>query len=646
MKISKSTIWLWIPVTVVLILALAITWQFTSAAEGEFSGIDEMALQLASQEYGAPVAELKILNTAQAVYNYSGQSAYDYKILNQATNEIYVVSLDSNGQKMDASEMVAADLASYTATYGKIDLALYEALASVREDAIVPVIIALVEPEGAVAQRVAPEQEMTEADYAAFRSDALAQVKAAVGSVTEPFMARLQSMGYQASSAELVAYVFAQVKAGDVRAIAEMPDVRAIGLDVQAQNQVDFAWYRTGYDQVYARRIVGRGKLAAIEVGHGTDPGNPFLRYVVNDATYRCTSPAGHETGVLGIMYSSSTNKTGLAMGTQMWTGGSCGGWLSELSNRESAAVTWGADAINNSWGYTYASATRTLSPAVEGFYDDLFRNTTTFVVFAAGNYGDDPAPKTGWLGNPAGAYNIMTVGAENKVTPATIAGYSSYVDPDTSHDDMEKPEVTAPGSSMNSTLTASPWIGGIGNGTSFAAPIVTSMVGNAGQRSVWILGWPEVIKAALMASATRNIEGSTTWGERDGQGGVYFPYADNIFQTNSVANRSGIFYYCSTATETTLVTLNIPAGKRIRFAIAWDTYSAYASYATQPSAALDLGVYNSAGPSLAWSSTWDNTYEILDWTPTATGNYTFKVYKNRCSGDPNYLGWAYYRWP
>ena len=58
-------------------------------------------------------------------------------------------------------------------------------------------------------------------------------------------------------------------------------------------------------------------------------------------------------------------------------------------------------------------------------------------------------------------AYNIITVGA--------------FDDRNTIRN-REKPEVTAPGSNIMSTTTASPWYGNIGSGTSYAAPMVTGV--------------------------------------------------------------------------------------------------------------------------------------------------------------------------
>ena len=85
-------------------------------------------------------------------------------------------------------------------------------------------------------------------------------------------------------------------------------------------------------------------------------------------------------------------------------------------------------------------------------------------------------------------------------------------------------------------------------------------------------------------------------------------------------------------------------AGTRTRVAITWDTPTSYSQYASRPSADLDLRVVNASGSTVASSSSFDNTYEIVDFTPSATGTYTLRVIRYRCDASPAYLGWAWKR--
>src|SRR5262249_6371907 len=157
-------------------------------------------------------------------------------------------------------------------------------------------------------------------------------------------------------------------------------------------------------------------------------------------------------------------------------------------------------------------------------------RNRFRTVVVAAGNEGGG----TGEVLSPAMAYSVISVGNfddRNTVawTDDVMNSSSSYVDPISTHGDREKPELAAPGTNINATTPTSPWIGGIGTGTSFSAPMVTGVVGLMLQRQNWLRDWPETVKAVLMVTAIHNIEGASALSEKDGAGGIAADRADDL---------------------------------------------------------------------------------------------------------------------
>jgi len=604
-------------------------------------GLTQAALQLVADRYHVLVSDLVVDAAEKAEYAYLGKITTAFKISNVVSGEAYGVELDEFAQEVDTAALLDADAQAYTAQYGKIEPALAEALA-VAGDTAVPVIIALNGADDIVAARPDPDAvETDDAAFDAYRAEASAAQEAAVAAVTAPFVATLEGMGIQVTAASQLAYAFGSMQASQVEAVAQMPEVRAIGLDLQNSNDLSYIWGKVYYSTVYSRRVIGRGtKLAVNEVGHGVNTSNPYLLLMYNDATTRCTSASSHETGVAGIIYSSNTTYSGLAMGAQVGTFGSCAGSSSELLSAANRARSWGADAINMSWGATYPSLN--ISKTNEGYYDDLWRNTYTVIVKSAGNNGTRSG-YVGYISNPAGAYNIITVGAENKTSPTTIASYSSWVNPNTNHDDVEKPEVTATGSDVYSTTTASPWTGNIGSGTSFSTPVVTALVGDITQRNYNLASWPEIVKAIAVATATRDITSGTS---KDGAGGVNFTAADNVAARLYSNNYGGVNYTCSTGSPYTFANISVTAGKKVRAAIAWDTYSAYANYTTRPSADLDLRIYRlDTGAQIAWSIGYDRTYEWAEFTAPASTTYSLRIIKHDCLGSPNWLGWAYYRY-
>jgi hypothetical protein len=227
-----------------------------------------------------------------------------------------------------------------------------------------------------------------------------------------------------------------------------------------------------------------------------------------------------------------------------------------------------------------------------------------------------------------------------------TMASYSSWRDPSSVHNDREKPEVAAPGSEIQSTTNSSPWIGSVGSGTSYAAPVVTGISALLMERAPALAVWPEGVKAILMATAVHNIEGVSALSEWDGAGGVAADLADNVARRVPGllgGDWGGQSYSCSAATTTNLVTMALTAGAQTRATVTWDTDPNYSAYHLQPGADLDIQIQGPNGY-VTGSYSWDNGYETVEFVPAVAGNYTLQVNKFRCSYNPQWLGWAMFQ--
>src|SRR5262249_33561608 len=89
--------------------------------------------------------------------------------------------------------------------------------------------------------------------------------------------------------------------------------------------------------------------------------------------------------------------------------------------------------------------------------------------------------------------------------TAGAMAGDSVFRNPTTAHGDRELPEIAANGTGVTAnTITMS--------GTSLAAPATAGATALLPAVDGVLCSWPEGCRAILLASAGRNVSGSTWW--------------------------------------------------------------------------------------------------------------------------------------
>lgn len=669
--------------------------------------LEQQALQKVAAQNNLVVGNLALLHSAATEYTALGKRSQTFKVLDHTSGLIYGVALDDSGQVVDAEQWAAEEEAVYAAQFGRLDPTLANTVVSAAADTPLSVIIWLKTAEAAVIERpavnvssetVAAAAVTTEtlsttevenqvlaesgnasdtlaelpAEVEAAAADEAAAVEVAVDLATirvqaqqeayfaqvdaqralvvaeaaTPVINRLHTMGVSAVTADpYTPLLYAQLRPHEIQSVAAWAEVDAVYLDQTAQPTLDIARRTVYAHSVNNRGFTGAGiRVAQVEVGGLIALNNPYLRGVVQDTTYACSD--SHGTWVAGAIRSTHSSVRGVAPGVLLWAGGSCSGNFSQLQNRSTAAANWGARVINLSLG---ADSNR----ATDGFaryYDNLVINRFRTVIVAAGNIGSAGCAQgtTGNVMTPGTAYNVITVGNFNDKNSTSWSGdgmnpCSSWRDPNSANGDREKPEIAAPGTDIKTTSTASPWVGDRVTGTSFAAPIVAGVAALLMQRNPELATWPEAVKAILMATAVHNIEGAARLSEFDGAGGLVAHYADDVAR-----GRNGSWgaqdYTCATPSTLNATTMNLTAGKRTRVVIVWDNDPAYSGYASRPGADLDLAIVNAAGTVVASSTMFDNTYEIVDFTPSASGNYTLRVSRFRCNYNPRYLGWAWFR--
>ncbi len=602
------------------------------------NNLKSVALQRVSKLSGLPLNRLTVVNSATAKYQRKGETVFKVKVTDNQSGKIYGLTLDNSGEELSATQLQASEQAASAAQYGKLEPALAQRLTGIPQNQPLRVIIWLKQPSNTGASRPAPNpssaSRASQAQVNAFFEQVDAQRAAKVQPIVSPVANKLKSFGSNVRTEKYSPVVYASLTPQAIKQVAQWGEVDQIYQERQVQPNLDVARQVIAANVVNNRGFTGSGvKVAQIEVGGIIATNNPYLSGTTQDTTYGCLS--SHSTGVAGIIRSTHPKARGIAPGVLLWAGGSCGGWPSELQNRSTSAADWGAEVFNLSLGGDFGV------DSFAKFYDDMVINRYRTVVIAAGNSGN-----TGNVSSPATAYNVISVGSfdDQNTTSWTddiISPFSSGKDPSSTHGDREKPEVAAPGQNINSTTNSSPWTGPIGSGTSYASPMVAGVAAQMIQRNSSLGSWPEAVKAILMTTAVHNIEGNTRLSELDGTGGIVADRADDV--AHGVGGSwGGQPYSCSEPSSVDVATVGLTGGQRTRSTIVWNQNPNYSSYSSQPSADLDFQIVNSSGSVVAGSYSYDNTSEIVDFTPNSSGTYKLRVSKYRCDMSPQWLGWAW----
>lgn len=612
---------------------------FTAASKAQVpQNLETVARQRISQRSRTPLAQLSVVTSGKQ--QYQNQNVFTFKVKDNNSGNIQEITLNSGGQEVNATQLEASALAAQTAQYGKLDPALAQRVTNTSANQKLRVMIWLKQTSDTPASRPpanAKNPASLSAGQASTLSQQMDQQRAnAVQAMVAPVTNRMKTLDANASAEKYSPVVYAKLTPQAIQQVAAWNEVDRVYEEKQVQSNLDIARRSIRADLVNSRGITGVGvRTAQIEVGGRIASGNPYLSGTIQDTTYVCSYLNSHATAVAGIIRSTHSLTRGIAPSTTLWAGGSCGGWMTELQNRSTAAVNWGALALNLSLGGSSSTP-----DGFARFYDDLVINRARSVVVAAGNSGGG-TPST-----PAVAYNVIAVGSINdrnttSWTDDIMSSFSSWRNPTSTSGDRQKPEVSAPGDTFNSTTNTSPWIGGVGSGTSYAAPMVTGVVAQMIQRNSTLGFWPESVKAILMTTAVQNVEGSARLSEYDGAGGVVADRADDVARRVG-GSWGGQSYSCSAASATDVATISLVAGQRTRATLTWNQNPSYSNYSSKPSADLDFEVVNSAGTAVAGSYSYDNTYEIVDFVPSTSGTYTLRAKKFRCDLTPSYVGWAW----
>lgn len=477
---------------------------------------------------------------------------------------------------------------------------------------------------------------------AAFSADSaqrLAGVRSAVAAQRDLAEARLRQTGHRiVYASEYTGVIVAEGNAAAVGAMAADPSVQAVYGEGFHRPRLNVSKVVTQARVVQGRGIDGAGaKVGVVEEGSiSSHPNLPSARRIL----CRPSSRAGaseHKTAAAGVIQSSSATYTGMAPGVTIVDGIGADFSDAEMIAATDCVVSRGAVAVSMSFG----SDTNGAFDAFARYIDRLVYNTGVSVVVAVSNNCSQR------MGSPEIAYNDISVGAfsdrgtaslgddRHACSPAIVPTFSAYRDPPSTNGDREQPDVVAPGHNIRTTGLKSGFVEL--SGTSFAAPHVAGGIALLQDRATSSLAHQaERVRAIVMASARRNIEGAAVLSDRDGAGAVRFAAADAVL-------RSGNSWWFSTSGGSSgfprTQAFQATKGQTVRVALAWahKPGSGTATVSTN----LDLAVADPNGSQVAASASKDNNFEIVSFVAGRSGTYRIRVDNRRPSAGAEHVGLA-----
>lgn len=564
------------------------------------------------------------------------------KAVDRRSGKPVQLAFDQRGRRVDAERVFDTLRRRRQREFGKLHPHLKAAATRATERTMIPVAIWLRSPEStlpAKAERrptrkppkVAPQQTQLQAELATRIAD---DVRACGGR-------DVQAHG----SAPIL---FAELTRSGLRELEKHADIAGLFLydrraETDLSNSMQIAQSTTVHSSL---SITGKGVNVAV---YEDGPDNTSNLSITARFT---TSPntSQHARHTHGIIKNIEANRPhGHAPDCN----------LHSANSPDLAAITWaaqtrGCTVISQSFHRDAEQTSGDLS------FDDMFKDWTVLhwpyptIVQAAGNGASSE------FVNHKG-FNSLTV-ANHDDTAAALAGDSVFRNPHSSHGDRELPEISANGTSVTCVgLTLS--------GTSMAAPAVAGCTALMQQASPTLESWPEGCRAILLASASKNITGSTWWADRvasvdgkDGAGALDGLEGVRIARTRRSRNAAGTSRGWDVGTlrsadigvnrETTFsYSVTVPRrvfNPRVKVALAWDSLATVITLPffqigiDQLLHDLDIKIYDASGALVGYSGSFDNSYEVAEFAARAGETYTIKIRRWAGSADVWYgIAWS-----
>lgn len=599
-------------------------------------------LQLVSRASGIDLERLVVLNESDTTLPVLGERVHLYKVADAAGERSAGIAVDEQGQSSDVADVDRREQEAARSRYGNLQPALHQVLTDRGgdSDARIPVLLRYAVAEEAV------DLDKIEIDAATLDEGEVRRLRTQAQRVTDEVSQRAASLHVEIMDSYGIPvdreprpsgpFVRADVPLRALSELSRDERIAFIGLDreqpIPDYPTIPDSLPTTRADDVHAAGARGAGvRIAVLESGTTNVSTACFNIGATQDPGIAANDHMTKSVGIIGNRYS----------------GGGCGGaWQGYapdatvlLANDPTYqdAYDWArgenVNVVTMSWHFGSEETSGGLHSRDIYFDYWVTRWPYPTVFTSAGNQAATDAYASGKGYNFFGVGDVLNDGDGDRCNDV-IAGGSSRKDPTSPHSDREVPQIAAPGSRHE-------LLGSSFGGTSCATPVAASIAALLMSHNASLTIWPEAIRAIMLATANyQRADGADYSLASDGADGVGMLNAQygmwtaglresgttaqfraHDYGSMSASDFSGGFFTKSWKAQT------FTTNSRIRVALTWNSKVAGAAPTSSVlDADLDLWIYDAAGGLVAFASSYDSSFEFVEFSPTTLGEYTIKV--------------------